>query len=131
MDAAHTVGMIAAVLDASALLVFLNDEPGAVEVEEALSAGAACSAVNYSEVAQKVRYAGGSWAPVAGLLASYGMEVAPMTEVDAVAAADLWYPGSPLSSADRACLATAQRLGVPALTADRAWGDPDGIRQIR
>ena len=123
--------MIAAVLDASALLAFLNDEPGTAEVEAALSAGAACSAVNYSEVAHKVRCAGGSWAPVAGLLASYELEVAAMTEVDAVAAADLWYPGSPLSLAARACLATAQRLGVPALTADRAWGDADGIRQIR
>jgi ribonuclease VapC len=123
--------MIAAVLDASALLAFLNDEPGAAEVEAALSAGAACSAVNYSEVAQKVRYAGGSWAPVAGLLASYKLEVVAMTEVDAVAAADLWYPGTPLSLADHACVATAQRLGVSALTADRAWGDVDGIRQIR
>lgn len=123
--------MIAAVLDASALLAFLNDEPGAAEVEAALSAGAACSAVNYSEVAQKVRFAGGSWAPVAGLLASYELEVAAMTEVDAVAAADLWQPGSPLSLADRVCLATAQRLGVPALTADRAWGDAHGVTQIR
>ena len=123
--------MTVAVLDASALLAFLSDEPGAAEVEVALSAGATCSAVNYSEVAQKVRYAGGSWAPVAGLLASYELVIADMTEADALAAADLWRPGSPLSLADRFCLATAARLGVPALTADRAWGDTDGITQIR
>ena len=30
-----------------------------------------------------------------------------------------------LSLADRACLALASRLGVPALTADRTWADAD------
>ena len=39
--------------------------------------------------------------------------------------------GPGLSLADRFCLATASRLGVLALTADRAWGDSEGIRQIR
>ena len=123
--------MIHSLLDASALLAFLNDEPGADEVESALTAGAACSAVNYSEVAQKIRHAGADWANVAGLLSSFDVEVVPMTQQDAVAAADLWMPGTPLSLADRVCLATAARLGVPALTADRAWGEADGIRQIR
>ncbi len=31
--------------------------------------------------------------------------------------------GAGLSLGDRACLALAQRLGLPALTADRAWKD--------
>ena len=123
--------MIHSLLDASALLAFRNDQPGADEVEAALIAGAACSAVNYSEVAQKIRHAGADWAPVSGLLSSFDVEVVPMTQQDAVAAADLWMPGTPLSLADRVCLATAARLGVPALTADRAWGEADGIRQIR
>ena len=123
--------MIHSLLDASAVLAFLNDEPGADEVEAALIAGAACSAVNYSEVAQKIRHADVDWVPVAGLLSSCTLEVVPMTQEDAVAAADLWSPGTPLSLADRVCLATADRLGVPVLTADMAWGDADGIRQIR
>lgn len=123
--------MITAILDASAVLAFLNDEPGTAEVEAALTAGAACSAVNYSEVAHKVRRAGGNWAAVAGLLASYGLEVADASAVDALAAAELWQLGTPLSLADRFCLATAARLGVPAWTADRVWGEDAGIRQIR
>jgi len=40
------------VLDASALLAFLQDEPGAVAVEQALS-GSLLSSVNWSEVVQK------------------------------------------------------------------------------
>lgn len=36
-----------------------------------------------------------------------------------------------LSLADRACLALARRLGVPAVTADRAWGDLDVGVEVR
>ena len=78
------------------------------------------------------------WMLSLGQLISWGLVyytfplfVVPMTQEDAVAAADLWSPGTPLSLADRVCLATADRLGVPVLTADMAWGDADGIRQIR
>lgn len=123
--------MITAVLDASALLAFLQDERGTTEVEAALEAGAACSSVNYSEVAQKVRCAQGDWDMVSGLLAGYGLEVTNATAADAVAAAQLWQAGSPLPLADRFCLATAARLAVPDLTADTAWGTSEGVRQIR
>ena len=47
------------VLDASALLAFLQGEPGADLVEASLHAGAVCGAANWSEVAQKVLDAGG------------------------------------------------------------------------
>jgi ribonuclease VapC len=42
------------VFDASALLVYLQGEQGADQVEEALSGGAACGAASWSEVAQKI-----------------------------------------------------------------------------
>ncbi len=42
------------VLDASALLAYLRDEPGALLVEVALANGAAMSAVNWAEVLSKV-----------------------------------------------------------------------------
>ncbi|OCG76360.1 type II toxin-antitoxin system VapC family toxin [Microbacterium sediminis] len=118
------------VVDASAILAFLQGEEGADTVEAAL-AGSAISAVNWSEVAQKVRARGGDWGTARALLLSYDLKVEPVTLVDAEHAAGLWAPGRGLSLADRLCIALSHRLGVDALTADRAWGDGRGIRQIR
>lgn len=42
------------VLDASALLAFLFDEPGAAAVAEALATGACMSSVNFAEVLSKL-----------------------------------------------------------------------------
>lgn len=123
--------MIVAVLDASALLAHLQDEPGADIVEDLLNQGASCSTVNYSEVAQKVYARGGNWTLTADLMASYGLRVEPAMSDDAVLAAKLWQDARRLSLADRFCLATARRLGVPAWTADRAWGSSDTVKQIR
>ena len=123
--------MIVAVLDASALLAHLQDEPGADIVEDLLNEGAACSTVNYAEVAQKVLARGGNWRLTADLLAGYDLELEPATPADAVGAAALWMESPHLSLADRFCLATAHRLGVPAWTADRAWGSSDTVKQIR
>lgn len=119
------------VLDASALLAFLSGEPGADVVEEALQAGAVCSAVNWSEVAQKIQAGGGDWSIAVALLSSYGMEALDATSSDGERAAALWRRGSGLSLADRFCLALADRLQVQAWTADTAWGSSDQVRQIR
>lgn len=123
--------MTTVVIDASALLAYLFKEPGSDAVEKALVSGAACSAVNYSEVIQKVRAADVDWYTAAGVLEAMGLQVVSAAASDALAAAELWQPGTALSLADRFCLATAARLNVPALTADRAWGEGEGIRQIR
>lgn len=123
--------MTTAVLDASALLAFLLNEPGGDAVGEALESGAACSTVNLSEVAQKLRVAGGDWRIADAILEGMGLVVESATIVDAVKAADLWSEPPHLSLADRFCLATADRLGVPAWTADRAWGSSDTVKQIR
>lgn len=118
------------VVDASALLAFLQGEEGA-DVVEAELPGSVISAANWSEVAQKVRSRGGDWGTARALLLSYDLAVEPVTLADAEHAAALWAPGSGLSLADRLCIALAHRLGTDALTADRAWGDGDGIRQVR
>lgn len=39
--------------------------------------------------------------------------------------------GGGLSLGDRLCLALGDRLGGEVLTADRAWGTEDGVRQVR
>ena len=120
-----------AVLDASAILAFFAGEPGADVVEEALAGGTVCSAVNWSEVAQKVRAGGGDWSVASALLASYGLSPLDATAQDGETAAALWQRGSGLSLADRFCLALATRLDVVALTADTAWGTSERVRQIR
>jgi PIN domain nuclease of toxin-antitoxin system len=122
---------VSAVLDATAMLAFLSEEPGAHVVEEHLLAGAHCSAVNWSEVAQKVRAAGRDWDLSAALLRNYGLTVNPAEEPDAERAAGRWRRGEGLSLADRFCLALGHRLGLPAVTADTAWGESDSVRQIR
>lgn len=64
---------------------------------------------------------------VRATLADADVVLVPFDVADAEAAAELWrrtrHRG--LSLADRACLALAARLRVPAVTADRAWTDLD------
>lgn len=117
--------------DASALLAYLNDEEGSGVVEREMGAGGLISAVNWSEVAQKVRSAGGDWPLARSLLLSFGLVVEPVLAEDGERAAGLWRRGSGLSLADRTCLATRERLQATAWTADTAWAAVDGVRQVR
>lgn len=119
------------VLDASAALAFLQQEDGAATVEEALVAGAVCGAANWSEVAQKVLARGRDWGLARALLLGYGLRVEPVTAQDAEVAARLWDDRRALALGDRLCLALAERLDTVALTADRAWGRTERVRQIR
>ena len=119
------------VLDASAVLAFLQDEPGAALVEEALVDGASCGAANWSELAQKVLGRGRDWDLVGALLDTYAVDVTPVVRADAEWAARRWLRGEGLSLADRLCLGLAARLDTPVLTADAQWGSKDQIMQIR
>jgi ribonuclease VapC len=119
------------VLDASAMLAFLQGEPGADAVEQELIGGAVCGAANWSEVAQKVQRRSGDWSLARALLLSYDLDVAPVEMIDGERAADLWTEYPNLSLGDRLCLALAERLTVEAVTADRAWGSSARSRQIR
>jgi ribonuclease VapC len=118
------------VVDSSALLTYLQGEPGADLVRTTISDGAVVSAANWSEVAQKLRRAD-SWQVARALLLSYPIQIASVTVDDAEAAAALWVPGSSLSLADRLCLALAGRLELPVLSADRAWFELDGVIPVR
>ena len=119
------------VADASALLAFVQNEDGSDLVERALHDGVVCGAANWSEVAQKVLAVGRDWSLVRALLDSYGVAVEAVNADDAEWAARRWRRGEGLSLADRLCLAVAERLDVPVLTADAAWGSSERIRQIR
>lgn len=118
------------VLDASAILTFLQDEPGAAEVEAELG-DACCGAANWSEVAQKVLASGRDWDLVRALLDTYGVQVEAVQPQDGEWAARRWRRGEGLSLADRLCLALGERRDLDVLTADGAWGDGGRVRQLR
>jgi ribonuclease VapC len=117
--------------DSSALLCFLQGERGADVVERRMNQGGACSAANWSEVAQKILAHRRDWDFARGLLLSYGLTIEPVHAEDAELAARLWRAGTGLSLADRLCLATARRLSATVWTADIAWGTTKPVRQIR
>ena len=112
------------VIDSSAAIAFLRDEPGG-DVVQPLLGGGLISAVNWSEILQKAIRYGESPSETASLLESRGVSVIAVTRGDAVLAAQLWERGSSLSLADRFCLAVANRLGARAVTAERSWADLD------
>jgi ribonuclease VapC len=136
------------------MLAFLQDEPGADVVAEALTGNERClmSAVNVAEVLKHTL--GHPWLlarlgpDTESLLAAglnelvtiepFGMEDAALIPRLHAAGRELVDPagkGSPLSLGDAACLALAIRTGRPALTAERPWAqlDPDlvTVRLIR
>jgi PIN domain nuclease of toxin-antitoxin system len=110
------------VLDASALLAWLHEEPGGEKVEPLLGRSVV-SAVNLSETLQKGLSRGVDAVGLREDLEALGLEVVSFTAEDAELAAELWAATRHLglSLGDRACLATAKRLEVTAVTADRDW----------
>lgn len=117
------------VVDASVVLAWLQDEPGADEAEPMLMEGV-IGAANWSEVLQKVRQHGASAGVVGSLLASFGLTVLVVTAEDAQIAADLWRRGTSLSLTDRLCLALGRRMNVQVATTDEAWADADSGRAV-
>lgn len=128
----------ASVLDASALMAILHAEDGASVVIEAIGEGAAVSVVNWAEVLSKLAEAGKDPEIAAVELrraegSRRALSIEPLTAADCVAVARLRpvTRRQGLSLADRACLALAERLEVPALTADREWLKADVAAEVR
>ncbi len=118
---------MSAVLDASALLAYLQGEPGTDAVTEALAQGAFIGRVNLAEVFSKVAERGKDPGELEAELSQRGLlygvlEVLPFTREDALEAVRLRPLTRPfgLSLTGRACLALAGRLGLPALTTDKS-----------
>jgi ribonuclease VapC len=117
-------------LDASALIALLNDEEGAGVVVEALAEDeGAISVVNLAEVLEVCARKGiGEPAEQLDYLRER-VAIVPVTEADAVTAAELYASTRTpaLSLADRLALAAARRLDMPVFTAERAWADVAGV----
>jgi ribonuclease VapC len=117
----------ASILDASALIAFLHNEPGAEAVVDAITATAAVSVVNWAETLSKVAADGDDPRQVADSLQTSDspLVLEPLTDADCVEIARLrpLTKAHGLSLADRACLALAKRLEIPVVTADRDWAD--------
>src|SRR5262245_26650734 len=113
--------MISFVLDASAILAVLNQEQGAEKVMSL--EGAAVSAVNLAEVATKLSQKGVPEPEMHRVMTFLDLKVVPFDESAAYRAGALHRltSKSGLSLGDRACLATAAMMKVPAVTAERLW----------
>ncbi len=115
------------VLDASALLAYLQGEPGADVVSAAIGQGAVISTVNLAEVLSKRADAGDNPDVLSDRLVKAGLfdgaiEVLDLTFDDAVQIARLRTPTRPwgLSLGDRACLALGRRRNARVITTDSA-----------
>ena len=110
------------VLDASAVLAMLRDEPGGDTVADYIGR-AAISAVNLQEVAKEMLLEGATVAAARSVLEELGLELHSHDADAAYEAAGLYEQtrqhGRGLG--DRSCIALGLRLGVPVLTADREW----------
>ena len=119
-------------------MAVLHAEDGASVVIEAIGEGAAVSVVNWAEVLSKLAEAGKDPEVAAAELrraegSRRALSIEPLTAADCVAVARLrpLTRRQGLSLADRACLALAERLSVPALTADRKWLEADVVAEVQ
>ena len=114
------------ILDASAILAYLNDEPGGERLEEII--GDSCvSAVNLGEVLTRLSDDEVPEAEAHTLISLLKLEVANFDPHSAWTAARLrpLTRSIGLSFGDRACLALGLHLALPVVTADRIWKNLD------
>jgi PIN domain nuclease of toxin-antitoxin system len=115
------------VLDASALLALIFEEPGADIVRQAVNEGAVVGTVNFAEVVAQLADKGNAQAQISALLAPIRLEVVNF-DADHAWRAGFLREGTKsagLSFGDRACLALGLVSGLPVLTADRIWAQLD------
>lgn len=116
--------MIEPVLDASAVIAMLRDEPGGDQVS-GLAGKASICAVNLAEVIARI-----AQEDPQGAMSRVLMLPFRIVNFDAGLAIDAGLLRSTtdkegLSLGDRACLALARRNGAPAWTTDQPWAKVD------
>ena len=118
------------VLDASAVLAWVLNEPGAVTVDQVIPFAVVTSA-NMTEVLYRAAQRGHKMdsAMLHDHLVHAGLDVEPVTDADTVRAAVLIARSRQdppagsygLALGDGLCLAVAERLGLPATGGDQLW----------
>lgn len=110
------------VLDASAVLAVIQEEPGSEQIEAHLKTGC-IGTVNLAEVVTKLQERGMTDAHIGEALSILDLDIRPFDAPTAIATGKLRAAtrSAGLSLGDRACLALAASLGATALTTDRAW----------
>ena len=118
--------MTTIVLDASAVLAVVRGEPGADLIGRHVGS-ATISAVNLQEVYKELLDQGLDAETASDTVAALDLEVMSHGEGDAMGSARLASATKRFGRGlgDRSCMALAIRLGVPALTTDRAWAKLD------
>ena len=111
------------VLDSSAIIALLRQEPGVANILKYREGMFVASAVIATESAAKLVYAGTHRTEAERLVLSIVPEILPFEEEDT--AIVLKFAASArehgLSLADMACLALAIKEKIPVITADKAW----------
>ena len=112
------------VLDASAVLAVIFNEPGGSHVETHLP-GALISTVNIAEVATRLLAVDMPADTVETVIDTLQLSIEPFDYDQALSTAQLRSvtKSAGLSLGDRACLALAKTRQMSALTADTAWRD--------
>ncbi|MDP2258509.1 MAG: type II toxin-antitoxin system VapC family toxin [Caulobacter sp.] len=114
--------MTSVVLDASAFIALLADEPGADAVSAVIAEAAMCT-VNLCEVVAYAAKRGATQEDARQLIDPSPFARIPFDD-DLAFRAGLMLPvtkSAGLSLGDRACIALAIRLKAPAMTTDRSW----------
>lgn len=116
--------MPSCVIDTSAVFIDLQNERGADEARKWLR-DAVISSVNLHEIVAKVTEKGASPDQARALVEKLRLTVHPHGEEDAIESGLLrsTTKSKGLSLGDRACLALAKKLDLPAVTGDGAWVD--------
>lgn len=121
------------VLDASALLAYVFDEPGADVVAEIIET-ACISSINLTEVLTRIARDGHVPSEFVARVKQTNLQIAPFLAEDALMTANL-EPHTRrlgLSLGDRACLALGLACGEPVYTADRVWSELNiGVKVVQ
>ncbi|MCR4277670.1 MAG: PIN domain-containing protein [Candidatus Berkelbacteria bacterium] len=109
-------------LDSSALIAYVNDEPGGEQLAKFLNEPLAISAVNLAETILKLRrlFPGKTFG--VETFRKLQLKILPFSQSDLKACVDNFSGNEKdISLADKVCLATAAARHCSVITADRSW----------
>lgn len=123
--------MIKHILDASAILAYLQNETGEENVEPILETSA-ISRINFTEVLTKLVEKGMSIAEAEEVFDNLDLTIIEFNENQSLKAAELrpLTKHLGLSLGDRCCLAVAILENLPAVTADKNWANLNLLGEI-